>query len=126
MSNARLRFISYTTLCVSILFGIVGQLLMKWTMNTMTEGFFTWSFLQRLAIALSIYSIGVVNWVIALRFVKLSVAYPLTSLNYVGILLGSYYFFDEKVPPLRVVGVFLIFIGVLLVVLSAKDSRATE
>lgn len=119
-ATTRLRLIAYTSLGISILFGIIGQLLMKWTMSNMTEEF-TWSFLQKLILALSIYSIGIVNWVVALRFVKLSVAYPLTSVNYVGILLGSYYFFDEQVPLIRLVGVFFVFIGVLLVVLAARS-----
>lgn len=96
---------------------------MKRTMSNTVEGFFTWSFLQQLMLAISVYSIGVVNWIVALRFVKLSIAYPLTSLNYVGILLGSYYFFDEKLPLIRVVGVLFVFIGVLLVVLPVKNYK---
>ena len=95
---------------------------MKRTMSNTGESLLSWSFLQQLVLALSVYTFGVVNWVFALRFVKLSVAYPLTSLNYVGILLGSYYFFNEAVTPGRIVGVFLVFIGVLLVVLPVKSN----
>ncbi len=130
-STSRLRLISYTTLFASVLFGIAGQLLMKQTMSkTVGQGlgtaptvqFFTWSFIQQLILALSVYSIGVVNWIFALKFVKLSIAYPLTSLNYVGILLGSYYFFGEQVTPIRVVGVLLVFLGVLFVVIPVRTS----
>ncbi|MGI2901888.1 SMR family transporter [Tolypothrix sp. VBCCA 56010] len=116
-SPSRLKLISYLTLFLSIAFGIVGQLLMKHTMSNKTEQLFTWTFIQQLVLALSVYSLGIVNWIFALRTVKLSIAYPLTSLNYVGILLGSYYFFDEKITLIRVVGVVLIFLGVLLVAL---------
>lgn len=123
-STPRPGLISYTALFVSIGFGIVGQLLMKHTMSNKADGFLTWSFIQQLALALTIYTLGVMNWIYALRFVKLSIAYPLTSLNYVGILLGSYYFFDETVTWIRVVGVILIFVGVLLVALP-KESRKT-
>lgn len=123
LSTSRLRLISYTTLFVSIVFGIAGQLLMKRTMSNTADGLFTWSFLQQLVLALSIYSLGVVNWIFALRFVKLSIAYPLTSLNYVGILLGSYYFFNEQVTTIRVLGVFLVFVGVLFVVLPVRTGR---
>lgn len=121
LSTSRLRLISYTTLFTSIVFGIAGQLLMKRTMSNTADGLFTWSFLQQLLLALSIYSLGVVNWIFALRFVKLSIAYPLTSLNYVGILLGSYYFFNEQITTIRVLGVFLVFIGVLFVVLPVSS-----
>ncbi|NEU71629.1 EamA family transporter [Hassallia byssoidea VB512170] len=122
-SPSRLKLISYLTLFLSIAFGIVGQLLMKHTMSNKTEQLFTWTFIQQLVLALSVYSLGIVNWIFALRTVKLSIAYPLTSLNYVGILLGSYYFFDEKITLIRVVGVVLIFIGVLLVALPIKNSQ---
>lgn len=122
-SPSRLKLISYLTLFLSIAFGIVGQLLMKHTMSNKTEQLFTWTFIQQLVLALSVYSLGIVNWIFALRTVKLSIAYPLTSLNYVGILLGSYYFFDEKITLIRVVGVVLIFLGVLLVALPIKNSQ---
>ncbi len=122
-SPSRLKLISYLTLFISIAFGIVGQLLMKHTMSNKTEGLFTSTFIQQLVLALSVYSLGIVNWIFALRTVKLSIAYPLTSLNYVGILLGSYYFFDEKITLIRVVGVVLIFLGVLLVALPIKNSK---
>jgi multidrug transporter EmrE-like cation transporter len=122
-SPSRLKLISYLTLFLSIAFGIVGQLLMKHTMSNKSEGLFTWTFIQQLVLALSVYSLGIVNWIFALRTVKLSIAYPLSSLNYVGILLGSYYFFDEKITLIRVVGVVLIFLGVLLVALPIKNSQ---
>ncbi|MCV3214654.1 EamA family transporter [Plectonema radiosum NIES-515] len=122
-SPSRLKLISYLTLFLSIAFGIVGQLLMKHTMSNKSEGLFTWTFIQQLVLALSVYSLGIVNWIFALRTVKLSIAYPLSSLNYVGILFGSYYFFDEKITLIRVVGVVLIFLGVLLVALPIKNSQ---
>jgi multidrug transporter EmrE-like cation transporter len=115
----RQKILSYSTLFISIGFGIVGQLLMKHTMSSSTIGF-NWSFIQQLIVALTVYSLGIVNWIFALRIVKLSIAYPLTSLNYVGILFGSYYFFDEKITPVRIMGVALIFLGVLLVALPIQ------
>ncbi|MCC5637266.1 EamA family transporter [Nostoc sp. CHAB 5844] len=117
----RVKLISYTTLFASIGFGIIGQLLMKHTMSNTATELFTWSFIQQLVLALTIYSLGIVNWIFALRVVKLSIAYPLTSLNYVGILLGSYYFFGEKITASRVCGIVLIFLGVLLVALPLSN-----
>lgn len=117
--TSRQKILSYSTLFASIGFGIVGQLLMKHTMSSSTLGF-NWSFIQQLILALTVYSLGIVNWIFALRFVKLSIAYPLTSLNYVGILFGSYYLFDEKITPIRIAGVALIFLGVLLVAIPIK------
>ncbi len=121
--SSRQKFFSYATLFASIGFGIVGQLLMKHTMSNTTEGLLSRSFIQQLIFALTIYSLGIINWIFALRVVKLSIAYPLTSLNYVGILFGSYYFFEEKITLIRVAGVVLIFIGVLLVALPIQKDR---
>nr|WP_229548607.1 EamA family transporter [Nostoc sp. CHAB 5836] len=91
-------------------------------MSHRNEGIFTWIFIQQLVLSISVYCLGVVNWILALRSVKLSVAYPLTSLNYVGILFGSYYFFNEVITLTRIAGVITIFIGVLLVVIPLKKS----
>lgn len=114
------KVISYSALATSIVFGIAGQLLMKSTMIGKFEGFLAESFWLRLVLALSVYSFGVANWIVALRSVKLSIAYPLTSLNYIGILLGSYYLFGEIITFSRIMGVLAIFFGVLLVAIPFK------
>ncbi len=119
---SRFQIIPYIILFVSILFSISGQLLMKHTMSNMNEGLFTWSFIQQLVLSITVYCLGIANWILALRSVKLSIAYPLTSLNYVGILFGSYYFFNEVITPTRIAGVMTIFLGVLLVVIPLKFS----
>ncbi|MBN3885842.1 MAG: EamA family transporter [Nostoc sp.] len=119
---SRLQITPYIILFVSILFSISGQLLMKHTMSNTNEGLFTWEFLQQLALAVSVYCLGIANWILALRSVKLSIAYPLTSLNYVGILFGSYYFFNEVITLTRIAGVITIFMGVLLVAIPPKKS----
>ncbi|MHC5718705.1 MAG: EamA family transporter [Nostoc sp.] len=116
------KIIPYIILFISILFSISGQLLMKHTMSHTNEGLFTWVFIQQLILAVSVYCLGIVNWILALRSVKLSIAYPLTSLNYVGILFGSYYFFNEVITLTRIAGVITIFLGVLLVVIPLKKS----
>ncbi len=125
-SASRLKVISYTALFTSIVFGITGQLLMKFTMSSKADVFLTSYWLLQLVLALAVYTLGVVNWVVALRHVKLSIAYPLTSLNYVGILLGSYYFFNEQITVTRALGVVLIFVGVLLVAIPFKQSRKLQ
>ncbi|WP_231295502.1 EamA family transporter [Gloeocapsa sp. PCC 7428] len=96
---------------------------MKHTMSIAATELFTLSFVVQLTLALATYTIGVANWVLALRVVKLSVAYPLSSLNYVGILFGSYYFFNETITFTRILGVLLIFTGVLFVALSQSGRQ---
>jgi multidrug transporter EmrE-like cation transporter len=120
--TSKFKIIPYLILFISILFSISGQLLMKHTMSHTHEGVFTWEFIQKLTLAISVYCLGIVNWILALRTVKLSIAYPLTSLNYVGILFGSHYFFSEEITLTRIAGVITIFMGVLLVVIPLKKS----
>ncbi|MEH1826023.1 EamA family transporter [Nostoc sp.] len=120
--TSNFKIIPYIILFVSILFSISGQLLMKHTMSHTNEGILTWEFIQKLALAVSVYCLGIANWILALRSVKLSIAYPLTSLNYVGILFGSYYFFNEVITLTRIAGVITIFMGVLLVAIPPKKS----
>ncbi|MEH2322909.1 MAG: EamA family transporter [Nostoc sp.] len=122
--TSNVKIIPYIILFVSILFSISGQLLMKHTMSHTNEGLLNWVFIQQLVLAISVYCLGVVNWILALRSVKLSIAYPLTSLNYVGILFGSHYFFNEEITLTRIAGVITIFLGVLLVVIPLKKSTS--
>ena len=99
-------------LCTSIALGIAGQLLLKQAALLTVGGRYDLSMLGVLILALFVYSSGIVNWIFALRHLRLSIAYPLTSLSYVGILWGSAYWFGEHVPSTRAIGVALIFIGV--------------
>ena len=93
-------------------------MLMKWAaLGTAGMNASVWATLPQLILALGVYSVGVLNWIFALRGVSLNIAYSTSSLNYVGILLGSYYWFDEQISVLRIVAVSLIFLGVVLVVL---------
>ena len=92
-------------------------------LNSVTQGSHGLISMGTLA-ALGVYGLGVVNWIIALRSVNLGVAYSLSSLNYVGIFLGSYFFFDEVMTSQRLIGVALIFLGVLLIVLRAHGESA--
>src|SRR5882724_2420596 len=85
-TNERLLAIYYVALYASIAFGVAGQLLMKWAALGTIGGTSAWISLPPLILALGIYSLGVLNWIVALRGVRLSVAYSLSSLNYVGIL----------------------------------------
>jgi multidrug transporter EmrE-like cation transporter len=108
-------------LALSIAFGVSGQLLMKWAALRTVGVQLDLGLLFPVALALGVYSLGIVAWMVALRDLRLSIAYPLTSLNYVGILAGSYYWFGERISIARVTGVILIFLGVLLVAVFGRN-----
>jgi drug/metabolite transporter (DMT)-like permease len=63
---------------------------------------------------LVVYGLGVLNWLMALSRLELSYVYPFASLSYVGIIIGSYFLFKEKLSRLRLIGIFIIIVGVLI------------
>ena len=61
------------------------------------------------------FFISSVLWIVALRSVPLSMAYPMVALSYVIIFAGSYYLFGEAVGWRHWVGAGLIISGILLI-----------
>jgi multidrug transporter EmrE-like cation transporter len=108
----------------SIVFGIIGQLMMKAAaLEGAGRGIAALASIKTI-LALGVYALGVINWIVALRNVNLGVAYSLSSLNYVGIFLGSYFFFGEAITAQKLIGVALIFFGVMLIVF--RSNAASE
>jgi multidrug transporter EmrE-like cation transporter len=123
-SFSRPRHLPFVALGLSIVLGVAGQILMKWgAMASLDHGVGVVALLK-LGLAVGVYSLGVLNWIVALRAVPLSIAYPISSLTYIGVLLGSYGLFSEHISGLRITGVALVFAGVLLVVLGARTRGA--
>jgi len=58
------------------------------------------------------YILAFVNWLHILRWVPLSVAFPLTGAVHVMIPLGSWLFLGEAVSPLRWIGIAMIITGI--------------
>ncbi len=110
---------------ISVLGSAIGQLLLKKGMNTIgvltlsIDGF--GNMLWRIAtnpfvvVGLFIYVISVVFWLVALSRVDLSYAYPFASLSYVIMLIASWWLFNEQISFVRIIGTFVIGIGVWLI-----------
>jgi len=113
-----------TALLLSILLGACGQLLMKHAALLSGIGPLTFATVAMILMALAIYSMGIGCWILALRTLPLAVAYPVTSLSYIGIMWGSSYCFGERISALRMMGVAFIFLGVVLIVL--RDGTVTR
>lgn len=111
----------YVFVALSTVFGIAGQLLLKRGMGSIgkstTDGA---SMIKRIVLSpwvvggLVIYGLGVINWLIALSSFELSYVYPFASLSYIGIIIGSYFIFRERVTAMRVMGIAVIIAGVLI------------
>jgi multidrug transporter EmrE-like cation transporter len=110
---------------ISVLTSTVGQLMLKQGMTNLgeitisinqlpstvwkmgTNPFVFWG--------LAIYLAGTVFWLAALSRVDLSYAYPFASLSYVIMLVASWLLFNETISLNRLIGTFVIGIGVLLI-----------
>ena len=75
--------------------------------------FLSWSYL----LGLVCFALNLVCYSLALRTLKISLAYPLmASLGYVVILAFGWFLFGEHLTPAQYVGVALVFVGLWLVV----------
>lgn len=114
----------FVFVALSTVFGICGQLLLKAGMTRVGQNPAGGSLLIRIATSprvvggLLIYGTGVIFWLLALSNFELSYVYPFASLSYVGIILGSYFIFKERINTLRVAGIAMIILGVLVTSLS--------
>ena len=120
---------SYLILLGSILFAVVGQILLKSGMNILGPldlSFKNIIFLLssifkniNILIGLFLYSISLIFWLFALSKLKLSVAYPATSLMYVFVILGSWLILKESINIYQIIGIIIILIGLSLLFLKS-------
>jgi multidrug transporter EmrE-like cation transporter len=110
---------------VSILFGAIGQVLMKYgTMHASSDGEGVLAVLLKyftnlpILAGLSFYALSAVIWIFAISKVELSYAYPMVALGYVVVVTLSYFLFDEGVSALRIAGLATIIAGVLIIAKS--------
>ncbi|HYM31133.1 MAG TPA: EamA family transporter [Candidatus Cybelea sp.] len=70
-------------------------------------------------LGIGIYAVELVVWLSILARVPLSLAYPLNSLNYCGVLIASRLFLRERIPLRRWLGAGIITVGVAIVGVAA-------
>jgi multidrug transporter EmrE-like cation transporter len=109
---------TFVFIIFSTLFGIGGQLSLKQGMSHMHDskkGLIGYMLTSPWVIGgLLVYGFGVIFWLLTLSRLEISYAYPFASLSYVGIIIGSYFIFKEKITPLRLLGIAVIIAGVLI------------
>ena len=114
----------FVFIAFSTLFGICGQLMLKQGMSHMGGTAGGKNLILKMATSpwviggLIVYALGVVNWLLALSRLELSYVYPYASLGYIGIIVGSYFIFKERITMMRIAGIAVIIAGVLITSLS--------
>lgn len=66
------------------------------------------------------YILGMAVWLLVLSRLQVSVAYPMLSLGYIVTAIFGFYLFGEPLSWTKIVGIFVIIIGVVLVSSSAN------
>jgi drug/metabolite transporter (DMT)-like permease len=117
--------IAIVYILVSVILGAVGQIMLKRGMSSMGPLTLSLSTLPQMllkmvlnpfvVIGLAIYVCGTVFWLTALSREDLSKAYPFASLSYVVMLIASWMLFKENITSLRLLGSFVVGIGVFLI-----------
>lgn len=113
----------YLSLAISILFNVASLLLLKKAallldgaeaaaQGAMAYLRLLWN--PTMIAAVGCFGASLITWMIALRRIDLSLAYPAVSVSYILIALASHLLFDEPLGPQRFVGMGLIMAGVVV------------
>jgi len=111
----------------SVAVGAVGQLILKAAVNSMGKLELSLSTLVGLAtnplllLAMGLYGVSAVLWLLALMRAELSFVYPFLSLTFMAVLVGSAALFNERVSVLRVAGFLIIISGLIIIARGERD-----
>ncbi|HIE30076.1 TPA: hypothetical protein EYP66_22655 [Candidatus Poribacteria bacterium] len=119
---------------VNVLFTVIGHLMLKHGMSQVGR-------VSSISMLPSIAARAVLNpfvvfgllvflmtsglWLVVLSRVKLSLAYPMLSISYILAIFFSWLLFKEHIPWIRIVGAFVICIGVSLVSITVLNVAGT-
>lgn len=116
VSGSKIVPYSLVLICVAVL--AIGQILFKEFSLRLEKagGFSQLSFadLAVFAVAGILYAASSVLWVIALRSVPLSIAYPFMALGYILVPLAALVFYGEHLNLRYFLGAFLIMLGLVV------------
>jgi len=116
------RFVDYLYIFLTMGLTVFGQLVLKWRMATFgampADPAQKLKFLFTLVIDPYIFTmlaasfLAALAWMVAMTKFELGYAYPITSLNFVLVVLLSGWFFAEPVSAQKIIGLALIVVGV--------------
>lgn len=113
---------------LAVVFNTVAQLALKSGMNQI--GHFTFHSANIIPIAWQVVTcpwivLGVATyvgsmlvWLLVLSRSSVGIAYPMSSLGYITSAVAAYYFLGEDLSVVRLVGIFVILVGVYIVAKS--------
>lgn len=103
----------YVALAVSILLGISGQIMLK-TGADRSTGFLAQFFSPFTLSGLFIYALAAAFYIVALKRIPVSLAFPSVSLSYVIVAVLAHFLWSEPLGMPQVGGILLIGCGIFL------------
>jgi small multidrug resistance pump len=101
----------YVALVVSILLGVSGQVLLK--LGAERSGDVMAQFLSPFTIVgIGVYGLAAVFYILAIKKIPISLAFPSVSLSYVVVALIAHYFWGEPLGAPQLTGIALIAGGI--------------
>lgn len=110
---------------LSVLLGAIGQVILKigadklgeltLSLNTIYKDIINIIKVPQIILGVILFSISFLLWIKVLTKNELSYSYPLVSLNYVIIMIMSFFLFKEEFTLRKVIGTGLIVLGVWIV-----------
>ena len=114
---------SYILLGIAIITTVLSQLLFKKGMLMLGGINFSFANMATLTInvlknpflltGLFFYGLSFLLWLIVLSKMKLSIAYPITSINFILVITASYFLFGERLSNMQYFSILIIIIGVI-------------
>jgi drug/metabolite transporter (DMT)-like permease len=109
---------------LSVALGVTGQMFLKQGVSAegpitgLNRALLTTMFRPLVLLGIFSYGLSSISWLVVLSRTELSFAYPMIALGYVLVFFLSWWFFDERVTWVRIMGLFIICFGVVLVAIT--------
>jgi drug/metabolite transporter (DMT)-like permease len=68
-----------------------------------------------------VYGLGAILLILALKFGDLSVIYPFIALNFIWVMMISFWLLGENITKLKILAIIFVFFGVILIAKGGKN-----
>jgi small multidrug resistance pump len=103
----------YAALISAICVGIIGQIVLKFGAERSGDGLLA-QFLNPVTIlGLAVYFLAAVLYIVAIKRIPISIAYPTISISYAAVALLAHYLWNEPFGLAQVAGLLLITGGIV-------------
>lgn len=93
----------------------LGQTFFKLGSNQVSADIMSWIKNWQVILGMILYGSSALLFIIALKFGRLSILYPLISTSYIWVTLISGYYLGEKINYINYIGITLIILGVAII-----------